>query len=707
MQGLLNSTPVLSPATIPVDRRQRWLAIGCCLMVATITATLMPLAAEEWPKLPAFIPAYQTAVTLSYLVTAYLLFAQFRTTGTTGLVFLAGGSLYTALILIAQLMSFPGLFASQPLVSGGPQTTIWFWVFWHLGPPLYTLAYAVNETHSPRQVVEPAVRSAVVAWTLAAVGAGLATCLLVVTVFHDALPVLDMGGSYVRMNNIGVAPAVQALTLVALLVLWRATGFRTTLQVWMGVAMVALLLDNAITMLGGARFTVGWYVGRINALLSALVLLFVYVRHIGVLQDRLAGAAASLAEDKELLEQRVAERTADLVRAVEERQRAMVVAERATEAKAHFFASASHDLRQPFQSLRLYHCLLQQRAGDRAGDRLLTGLDAAISAGEELLHSVLAVSSLDTGVVNPHLRLVRLDEVLDKVVLDSRGTAEATGVSLRLRARPLWVETDPVLLKRAIRNLVANAIRYNRPNGRVLIGCRVRSGRAVVQVWDTGVGIPPDIGETIFEEYVQLGNPERDRQKGFGLGLAIVRRTAEVLGCDLTYRSAIGKGTVFSMAIALATPPAGSAATVVANTPARPLDDRLVLVVEDDVLQSFGLCQLFEGSGYRTHSVSDAHSALEFVATARMLPGVMVSDLRLPGDLNGLQLARRLHREANGRIPTVIVTGDTDRKYVQEAEAAGCRLLHKPYRPDDLCRAVDEALNQADRVRERIEVGTC
>src|SRR5687767_7512682 len=98
-------------------------------------------------------------------------------------------------------MSFPGLFASQPLVSGGPQTTIWFWVFWHLGPPLYTLAYAVNETHSPRQVVEPAVRSAVVAWTLAAVGAGLATCLLVVTVFHDALPVLDMGGSYVRMNN--------------------------------------------------------------------------------------------------------------------------------------------------------------------------------------------------------------------------------------------------------------------------------------------------------------------------------------------------------------------------------------------------------------------------------------------------------------------------------------------------------------------------
>ena len=125
------------------------------------------------------------------------------------------------------------------------------------------------------------------------------------------------------------------------------------------------------------------------------------------------------------------------------------------------------------------------------------------------------------------------------------------------------------------------------------------------------------------------------------------------------------------------------------------------------MLQSFGLCQLFEGSGYRTHSVSDAHSALEFVATARMLPGVMVSDLRLPGDLNGLQLARRLHREANGRIPTVIVTGDTDRKYVQEAEAAGCRLLHKPYRPDDLCRAVDEALSQADQARERIEVGTC
>jgi signal transduction histidine kinase/ActR/RegA family two-component response regulator len=496
------------------------------------------------------------------------------------------------------------------------------------------------------------------------------------------------------------------LTLVALLVLWRATAFRTTPQVWMGVAMVALLLDNIVTMLGGARFTVGWYVGHFNALLYVLVLLVVYVRHIGVLQDRLATAAA-LAEDKEYLERRVTERTHDLVQAAEERQRA-VVAERATAAKTLFFASASHDLRQPFQSLRLYHYLLQQQRGDRESDRLLAGLDAAISAGEELLHSVLAVSSLDAGAVKPNLRSVRLDEVLDKVVLDSRGTAEPMGVSLRLRARPLWVETDPVLLKRAIRNLVTNAIRYNRPNGKVLLSCRVRDGRAVVQVWDTGVGIPPDTNEDIFEEYVQLGNLEHDLQKGLGLGLAIVRRTAEVLGCDLTYRSIMGEGTVFSMiGLTLVNPPDSAAAAVPMDTPAKPLHNHLVLVVEDDQLQASGLCQVLEGSGYLTHSVMDAKDTLEFMATAKVLPDVVVSDLRLPGELNGLQLARRLCEEAKGHIPTIIVSGDTDEKYGHEAKIMGCRLLYKPYHPDDLCRAVSEALDCAGQVDELVEVGIC
>jgi signal transduction histidine kinase len=220
-----------------------------------------------------------------------------------------------------------------------------------------------------------------------------------------------------------MVPAVQVLTLVALLVLWRATGFRTTLQVWLGVVLVALLLDNAITMLEVVRFTVGWYVGRFNALLSALVLLVVYVRHIGVLQDRLAGAAAALAEDKELLERRVAERIHDLVQEVEERQRAVVVAERATAAKTLFFASASHDFRQPFQSLRLYHYLLQQRSGDRESDRLLAGQDAAISAGEELLHSVLAVSSLDAGVTDHKVETVQIEEAGNTAVVAGKWQA--------------------------------------------------------------------------------------------------------------------------------------------------------------------------------------------------------------------------------------------------------------------------------------------
>lgn len=545
----------LSPASSPATGGHRVRATVVCLTAAIATLLLMPSAASAWPQLPAFVPVYQTVVIVGYAITAYLLWGSFRAARSTALLFLGAGCLYTALILLAQLLSFPGQFGPAGLVSGGPQTTIWLWAFWHLGPPVFMLAYAVFEWRYPNHQTshEQARQTGVVAALM--VLALVALNIAVVTWGHDWLPPLNRGNDFSLMTTSGVAPAIQALTVVALAVHWRVTRLRTILQVWMAVALFALLVDNAITMMGAARFTVGWYVGRLNALLSALVLLCVYLREIRALYARLASAAVALAEHNDVLEQRVLERTRDLVTAVEEKEVARAQADKAAADRSAFLSSASHDLRQPFQAMRLFHTLLDERVtDDDVNQKLMHNLDKAMRAGEELLTALLDVSTLDAGLVTPALKSVEVRALLDEVADECRPMAVERGLSLSVAGPSTLIETDPVLLKRAIRNLIHNAVRFARPTGRILIAGRRHGDAMLLQVWDNGIGIPADKQTAVFEDFVQLGNPERDRAKGLGLGLSVVKRTAALLGGKIALRSNIGSGSVFTMCLPAAAP---------------------------------------------------------------------------------------------------------------------------------------------------------
>jgi len=227
--------------------------------------------------------------------------------------------------------------------------------------------------------------------------------------------------------------------------------------------------------------------------------------------------------------------------------RAQLAAERANDAKSRFLAAASHDLRQPYQAMRLYHATMESRIHDPAAMAdLLQRMDVALGAGEGLLQSLLDLSTLDAGIVTARPVTVVAAELLDRIGMRHRPVAEAKGLDLVLAADPGQLHADPVLLGRLLDNLIVNAIRYT-PSGRIHVAFRRRGGRAQFLIGDTGIGIAPEHREEVFEEFFQVGNSARGGEYGVGLGLAVVRKMAALMGLTLRMKSRLGKGTVFAV----------------------------------------------------------------------------------------------------------------------------------------------------------------
>lgn len=224
-------------------------------------------------------------------------------------------------------------------------------------------------------------------------------------------------------------------------------------------------------------------------------------------------------------------------------------AETASSAKSTFLAAASHDLRQPFQAMRLFHQILEAKAGPELA-LVVDHLGKAMSSGEELLAGILDLSVLETGSIEPNPSNFPIGEVLIEIADDCAAVAKAANLTLHCVAVNAIVHTDRILLKRMVRNLVVNAIRYTNEGG-ILIGCRRRNGKLVVQVVDTGIGIPQDRLAWIFEEFYQVSNPSRDRARGLGLGLAIVSRLSRLLGHPVAVTSVPGRGSTFSVELAV------------------------------------------------------------------------------------------------------------------------------------------------------------
>lgn len=226
-------------------------------------------------------------------------------------------------------------------------------------------------------------------------------------------------------------------------------------------------------------------------------------------------------------------------------------AERANQAKSRFLAAASHDLRQPFQAMSLFHHILVSKLTDAQQLDIAAKLGEALTAGNTLLSTLLDTSALEAGNVKPRVADFEIQDVVGRLATEISDQALDHGLSLRVVPSSARVHSDPILLERMLRNLLVNALRYT-VQGRILMGCRRRANRLLVEVWDTGPGIPADQMTAIFEDFYRCGTDQRDSTRGLGLGLSIVRRTAQILDHPVEVRSRVGCGTVFSVSIPLA-----------------------------------------------------------------------------------------------------------------------------------------------------------
>lgn len=385
-------------------------------------------------------------------------------------------------------------------------------------------------------------------------------------------------------------------------------------------------------------------------------------------------------------------RAAELERYSNAQKEARWEAERANIAKSRFLAAASHDLRQPFQAMRLfYHAMEPHVASSRAAP-MHTGLGKAMAAGEGLLKALLDVSTLDAGSVRPAVQAVLLDSVVQPLIAEFAPLAERRGLTLRCRLLPGAVRTDPLLLGRILRNLLSNALRYTERGG-VLVACRRRGEGAVIQVWDTGTGIAAEHLSVVFDDFVQLGNPERDRTKGLGLGLPIARRTARLLGSDVTVRSRHGRGSVFSVALPWADTVEIPAAERSAATTA---GAQRILLIEDDTMQLGALSLMLEQWGHHVTGTSNPADAADLAAAGADPPTLIISDFRLPGPINGVELVDAVRARLGTAVPAIMVTGDTDPSCIRQITTSGIELLYKPYNPEQLFHLIAAAAVRAD-----------
>ena len=360
-------------------------------------------------------------------------------------------------------------------------------------------------------------------------------------------------------------------------------------------------------------------------------------------------------------------------------------AERANVGKSRFLAAASHDLRQPLQTISLLQGMLEKRVRDEPTLKLVHRLDETVSAMSSMLDKLLDINQIEAGIVRPAVVDFPIKRLLDEMRTEFTYHTDTEGLDWRVAPSSLTVRSDPRLLEQIIRNLMSNAVKYT-TKGKLLLGCRRRGDSLRIEVWDTGHGIPEQELQAIFEEFHQLDNPARERSKGLGLGLAIVQRLADLLGHKIDVRSRLGNGSVFMIEVPLGRPelaelPVANQTEAQDSSPSR----GTVLIVEDDpeVLEMLQL--LFDAEGHRTVVATDGHKALELAAGLTVLD-LIIADYNLPKGLNGIETIARLQEQARHAVPAIILTGDISTDSLRQIAGHGCVHLNKPVRAKELTR---------------------
>ncbi len=493
-------------------------------------------------------------------------------------------------------------------------------------------------------------------------------------IWHDAM-VDSMAEIVAGGRTIGHTRVIlSTLPVEAELAQIRRSGLRyTLLAIFLG-GMVAWLVVRTTT-------------SRLARLSDAADRIAAGQPDVRVADDPGRDEVARLTRDFAQMAQRVATAQRDLRRQVDaataELRRRKDEAEAANAAKSRFLAAASHDLRQPMHALGLFTSRLSRMPLDHASRGVARYIESSVSALQDLLDTLLDISRIDAGLVVAKPTTFLLKDLLLRLQLDLEETAQRKGLQLRLRTcGDLSVRSDALLLERILLNLLGNALRYTQRGG-VLLACRRRGDRARIEVWDTGIGIAVASQQAIFDEYVQLDNPERDRSKGLGLGLSICRRLAQLLGTALRLRSTPGRGSVFWLELPLA--PLAEAADELPPLAdfGRDSGGRLqgtVVIIDDDPLVLASTAGLVTAWGCRTFGGPSVADAIAECNRAGVPPDLAICDYRLRGQENGITSALTL-RHRFGDIPVLLVSGDLGDDLQRAAAHHRLVLLSKPLKP--------------------------
>jgi two-component system CheB/CheR fusion protein len=379
---------------------------------------------------------------------------------------------------------------------------------------------------------------------------------------------------------------------------------------------------------------------------------------------------------------------------------AKLQAEIANISKSRFLASASHDLRQPLQTLALLQGLLAKMMPSEPAQKLIRLLEQTCDSMSGMLNTLLDINQIDAGIIHPEMIDFPIGDLLTRLKHEFSYLANEQGLGFDVVHCSLSIHSDPRLLEQMIRNLISNALKYTQA-GRVLLGCRRRDGMLSIEIWDTGIGIPEAEVKSIFEEYYQLENPARERARGLGLGLSIVQRLSALLGHRLRVSTRPGKGSVFAIEVSLTLPensqpnagPSSEPDTIPACPQPTPVQRGAILIVEDDPELRELLEMLMQEEGYIVTSAPDGIAALALVARGAIKPDLVLADFNLPNGLNGLQFSARLREQLHSEIPIIILTGDISTGTLRDIDQQHCTKLNKPVKLNDLLEVIQNLLS--------------
>ena len=375
----------------------------------------------------------------------------------------------------------------------------------------------------------------------------------------------------------------------------------------------------------------------------------------------------------------------------------MQAATRANLAKSRFLAAASHDLRQPLCALRLYTATLQMLGNNDRQEEIAKNIDTSVLALEELFDSLLDISKLDAGTLNVRKESFNLIAILNRIDIDFNAVAQEKAITLDIETGGFFVYSDPQLLERLLRNLVSNAIRYTDQGG---VAVRMIHGNNTVriEVQDTGCGISKADQTQIFEEFVQLNNPARDRSKGIGLGLSIVQRLSKLMEIPVNVESTFGQGSVFSLTVPLGDATKVNTVRMKSNLTERHLGNLFVLVVDDEIAIQQAMASILDKWGCIVASVGSADEAFEALVTFDKPPDVAIVDLRLRSGENGLNVIDEIQDAIDHPVPCLILTGDIGADRLKEVQVSSHPIMHKPCDVDMLYDFLDNIAMQKNRL---------